>query len=174
MTRFSTLAPAASVSYFTPSPATSLTNIWSGYSLTDERIRSAFESAQKELTRYDRYPPRWDGYRAEPFDKGLLREVASILTFSEASFLSAGITPNLLTTGPASDGSLDVEIQVRDRHVVMTLYPREPLIRVHSSHAKDTQEHLVALGTQALEDWLSWLPRSSAVPSSVDSHQSHS
>lgn len=173
MTGFTTLTPPASISYFTPSPTASFTNMWSRYSLTEERIRSAFESAQKELTRYDRYPARWDGYRAEPFDKELLREVSGILAFSEAAFLSAGIMPNLLTTGPASDGSLDIEIQVRDKHVVMTLYPREPLIRVQSSHDKDTQERLIPLGAQALEGWLAWLQRSSALPRSVGQHQSH-
>ena len=173
MTRFSTLAPPASISYFTPSPGASFTNHCSGYSLTDARIRSTFESAQRELTRYDRYPARWDGYRAEPFDKDLLREVSSILAFSEAAFLSAGVTPTMLTTGPASDGSLDIEFQVRDRHVVMTLYPREPLIRVHISHDHDTEERLVPFGTQALEEWLSWLPHSKAVSGSLDQHQSN-
>lgn len=154
----STITPPAVVSYVTHAS----TNAWSVYSLKNERIRSAFDNAQRELGRYERYPPRWDGYHAEPFDRGVLQDASNILSFSEKAFLSAGVIPKLVTTGPASDGSIDVEVVVADRRVLMTLYPDEQL-RLTSIQSSDTHEQHAPLGTDALATWLAWLHDSTVV-----------
>jgi len=164
----STIDRPAIISYFTPSTSVA-TNTWSGLSLTEERIRSAFEGAQRELNRYERYQPRWDGYDAKPFDTEVLSAASKILNYSEALFVTAGITPQLVTTGPASDGSLDVEFRVGDKRVLMTLYPHQPQIHIASFHARDANEYNAPLGTHTLAMWLSWLHR----PISLQSVMAH-
>ena len=85
MTRFSTIDPPAAISFFTPAGGFAqdqlaysmvATNARSDVSLIEARIRSAFESAGKELRRYERYSPQWDGYRAQPFTPEVLDHAA--------------------------------------------------------------------------------------------------
>src|SRR4051794_8479708 len=103
MQRWNTVNPPAAISFFTHNYETTLT-VTTGASLKEQSIRSSFEGAQKELSRYQLFNSRWDGYSAEPFEANVLQGAASILSFSEAVFLDAGIVPTLVTTGPASDG----------------------------------------------------------------------
>src|SRR6266566_3164634 len=99
MTRFSTIysQPPAAISFFTPAAAwaqnamfVAATNVTSDTSATEQRIRSAFENAEKELDRYGRYFTRWDGYRAPPFAPEVLGNAAAILNYSQNLFLNAG------------------------------------------------------------------------------------
>ena len=174
MNPFTTIDPPGIVSYFTPTHQSDLTNVWSGVSLMEQQIESAFQGAQRELGRYEQYQDRWDGYFAEPFAAEVLHDAANILYFSEKFLLKTGLVPTLVTTGPASDGSVDVELQVGDRRLLITLYPKDDTLRVATFHGKEASEQLAPLGTDAVATWLSWLSRSGAVPSGVAPHQHHS
>ncbi|MGH7615352.1 MAG: hypothetical protein ACREMW_15080 [Gemmatimonadales bacterium] len=178
MTRFSTIDPPAAISFFTPAGgvfgqgqfAYSVvpTNARSDVSLIEARIRSAFEGAQKELGRYERYSPRWDGYRAQPFSTDVLCCAAGILEYSQKLFLNAHTIPELVTTGPASDGSIDVELRMADKRVLITLYPKEDQARFLTFEAEEAHEHSAPLGRQALERWFAWLRQPNPVPTGVD------
>ena len=172
MIRFSTFDPPAAITQVAPDHS-QVTNEWYCYSLTDAQISSAFEGAQRELDRYKQYRARWDGYRAIPFDNAVLTEASSILDYSQMAFLSAGVVPNLLTTGPASDGSIDVEMKSGEKRLLMTIYPGENNVKVYGSDNVTTHEHLVPLGTQRLARWLSWLPNSNRVPADLDQDRVH-
>lgn len=175
MNRFSTIDPPAIVAFFMPShDYASVTNASYRVSLIDQRILSAFEGAQRELSRYEDYPARWDGYQAVRFGAEVLDDAAKILRFSQAAFLDTGTIPSLVTTGPASDGSLDVEMQVGDRRVLMTLYPNDDQLRLSWFQANESRDEIAPLGTQTVGRWLSWLHHSSRVPSGVDQNQIHS
>jgi hypothetical protein len=172
MRLFSTIQPPAAISFFTPTEAqfgypVVMTNMTSDASLIGAQIRSAFESAQKELGRYGQYSVQWDGYRARPFSSEVLSNAAQILGYSQYLFLDAGIVPELVTTGPASDGSVDVELRVADKRVLITLYPQEEQVRLSSFDAQEAHEQLVPLGEQTLETWFTWLNRSNPLPGGV-------
>ncbi len=126
----------------------------SGFSLTEARTRSSFESAQRELERYGRYPSSWDGYGAAPFDRGLLQEFAELLCVSEKYFLRGSQAPSLVTTGPASDGSIDLEIETLDHRLLLTKYPGESQAKVSVTSTSDSNEHTVAFRTVDLARWL--------------------
>lgn len=160
MTRYSTLddlSPPAAISFFTVPSVSISTNTHTTTSLLSERIHSTFEGAQRELSRYRGYAPRWDGYRAEPFAPEVLGSAAQILAFSRDMFLGTGTIPTVVTTGPASDGSIDVEIQVLDRRLLMTLYPHEEQLRLASFDHDVAHEHVEPLRNQTVEHWLNWL-----------------
>jgi hypothetical protein len=173
VSRFSTINPPAVVSYFFPTVTFPLTNTWSDMSLTQARIRSAFEGAKRELFRYKLYPMRWDGYQAEPFTSEVLDDAGKILQYSEALFLESGVIPNLITTGPASDGSVDVEMRVGDRRLLMTLYPEDTNLRLLSFHEHEAHESIAPLGKQVMDSWLNWLYQSDPVSHDMDSDPSH-
>jgi hypothetical protein len=168
MTYLRTIDPPAVVSYFTPRNDAPATNVWSHVSLIEQRIRSAFESAGRELSRYRDYSARWDGYDASAFEPEVLDDAGSILRFSEAAFLNSGVIPSLVTTGPASDGSVDVELEVGDRRLLMTLYPREDQLRLAWFQANESREQAAPLRTAVVGEWLSWLHHSSNLPKGLD------
>lgn len=175
MTWFGTLDvnPPAAIAFFMPSEMVMITNARSAVSASEERIRSSFEAAQRELRRYEQYAPRWDGYRAEPFAPQVLGKAARILQYSEDVFLDNGVLPEFVTTGPASDGSIDVEIKVQDKRVLMTLDPQAEHLKVSSFDTKGANEFLVPLRTKDLGEWLSWLRDPRAVPPPMDQDRVH-
>jgi hypothetical protein len=170
MTRFiSTINPPAAISFFEP-----VTTLQLSSPLMDERIRSAFEGAQRELTRYHSYQAHWDGYQAQPFSHDVLAGANAILNFSVGLFLNAGITPALVTTGPASDGSIDVELRVAEKGVLMTLYPEEGQVRVSRFDAEGAHEDTEPVGEQTVERLFDWLRQSAVVPDRLGTHRDHS
>ena len=175
MTRFSTvdLNPPAAIISFSTAQGYFVTNAPSSTSLFEGQIRSVFEGAQREVRRYERYTPRWDGYQAEPFPQMVLERVATILDLSKEAFLDASMLPALVTTGPASDGSIDVELQVADRRIIMTLYADEEHVRLLSFDAGEADEHLEPLRTKTLEKWFTWLHRSPDISHHVDPNPIH-
>lgn len=178
MTRFSTIDPPAAISFFTPTGAQHgytvvVTNARSDVSLIEARIRSAFEGAQRELGRYEAYSARWDGYRAQPFSSDVLNSATQILGYSQCLFLNAGVIPEMVTTGPASDGSVDVELRVADRRVLITLYPEDQQVRLSTFDAEEAHEHVAPLGRQTLEEWFAWLHHSKPLPSGMDQDPAH-
>jgi hypothetical protein len=173
MTRFGTIDPPAVISFFVPSlSGATATNVAENHSLAEASIHSLYREAQREVCRYRAYCSRWDGYRAEPFEPGLLEETARILEVSELLSLDAGVRPELVTTGPASDGSIDVEIEALSKRLVLTLYPDEPRIRVTLADAKARHEETVTLGTAALVERLSWVYRTGGVSALVAQNRS--
>ena len=173
MRRFETIGwqPPAAISFFAPMPAAwgyhLATNCVSSVSLTDARIQSAFKSAEKELVRYEGYLPRWDGYHAEQFSLDVLGRAAAILVYSQGEFLSAGVIPALVTTGPAPDGSVDVELQVANKRLLMTLYPDQEQMTFSSFEHEEVREHDAPIGEQTVGDWIAWLNQPSSVQVAV-------
>ncbi|HEX9729722.1 MAG TPA: hypothetical protein VGA37_14570 [Gemmatimonadales bacterium] len=170
MTRwlFSTnFLPPAAIAYTTPPSSTYITNLVSPVSLEEARIRSSFEGAHRELLRYKHYQPRWDGYNAEPFAEEVLLNVAEILDYSQDHLLGTGTIPEVVTTGPASDGSIDIEIQVGGKTIFMTLYPQENTLLLSNFYPEGADERVVPLRNETLDEWLSWLRRSVDIPADV-------
>jgi hypothetical protein len=133
-------------------------------SLIEARIRSSFAAANRELERYALYPARWDGYRANPFADDVLKNATGILEYAQKVFEGTGIMPELVTTGPASDGSVDVEFRVGSRRLMMTLYPRENVVRIDHGGGRNDE---APLGGPTLERWIGWVHGSSALPADL-------
>jgi hypothetical protein len=129
-----------------------------GASIIQAQIQSAFGKAGRELSRYARFPALWDGYSAGPFSKLVLVTAAKVLGYSELLFLDAGVIPELVTTGPASDGSIDVEIRVADQHLFVTLYEENEGIRLTIDREEGITDDQ-PVGDDAVERWISWLHR---------------
>ncbi len=163
---FPFLHPPAAVSYFAQPPEAS-TLSFVAPSIAHARTRSAFEGARRELARYEDYGERWDGYFARPFDKALLGLTQQILTLTEALLIESTTEPASVSTGPASDGSLDLEFEVVDKRMILTLYPSDESVRVYRSRAERHRESVEALGVNSVAEWVGWLADESGIPPTV-------
>jgi hypothetical protein len=158
--------PPAAIAFLGANPwsfmATTI-NLYQG-SMTEARIKSSFATANRELERYALYGVAWDGYRANPFETEVLRNAAGILGYAQKMFEGTGVMPELVTTGPASDGSVDVEFRVGPRRLMMTLYPKENVVRIDHGGGADDE---APLGGPTLERWIGWVHGSSVLPGSL-------
>ena len=134
-------------------------------------LQSAVKEAFAELRRYQQYDAGWDGYWGRTFEIPLLRTARSILHLSYCRLFTESIVPDLITTGPASDGSLDIEIDVRSKRLFFTLYPDEADVRIAAFVGNGAREETAPLGKMALERWLDWLTDSNDLPPTMEAHQ---
>jgi hypothetical protein len=139
-------------------------------SLIEASIQSAFAAATGELERYKRYPPRWDGYRGLTFSSELLDIAAAILAYGRVKFQDLGMLPALVTTGPASDGSVDVEFRAGTRQLIFTLYPGDNVVRLSSTQPDGGRDDEAPLGEATLERWMDWVRGAGDLPPHLASH----
>jgi len=132
------------------------------------KIDSAFASAVGELKRYFAYRPRWDGYFAQPFEPEVLTRAFRILSMARRFLSREEIVPSLMTTGPASDGSLDVEIRGRNRTLFYTLYPRVDVEITALEEGAAPIRRTVPFEEMALARGLDWLAGKGNLPSEME------
>jgi hypothetical protein len=120
-------------------------------------LQSAFDGASRELDRYGSYSINWDGYRAMPFDPALLERIRGLLQYAYLRFLESSLAPDLVTTGPASDGSIDLEIVASGRRLMLTAYADEDAIQAVGTETNAHNAKPQDLGTGNLDEWLRWL-----------------
>ena len=94
--------------------------------------------------------------------------------FAEAKvksvFIRDRFVPELVTTGPASDGSIDVEIRSGSRTLFYTIYPNE--VRITTIGASTSQE-AVPLEEMDLARWLDWLVGKADLPDPMENPGRH-
>jgi len=137
------------------------------------QIDSAFIETLGELDRYADYPNRWDGYLAEPFKPEVLSRARSILRMARRTLLAEQVVPSLMTTGPASDGSLDVEIRESNRTLFYTIYPE---VDVEVSAIADGRAPIrgkIPFNETALAQWLDWVVGKGSLPKTMENNQLH-
>jgi hypothetical protein len=130
-----------------------------GASATEALLDRLTSEATSELERYSRYPRGWDGYDGEPFSKGLLTIANNLTNYIAAYFSAAEAQPDLLVPGPASDGSLDLEVRHQGKRLILTLYPENPSIIVYQEDDEGRARDEQPLSEAAVASRLSWLVR---------------
>ena len=138
------------------------------------KIDSAIMAAFGELKRYEAYGPRWDGYSAEPFDEIVLERAAEILRIIRNVLVKEQFVPSLLTTGPASDGSVDIEIRDSKKKLFYTVYP-ETMIEITAIREGATPvRRMLGFENMALARWLDWLAGKGNIPEDMDDNRPYS
>ena len=86
------------------------------------RTESLRDSAIRELEDYKKLKDGWDGYCGKIFDDNLFMQNLTILL--SKMFIEADIVPDEveITPGPASDGSIDLEIRFDSKQYIITVY----------------------------------------------------
>jgi len=147
------------------------TDVSTTYSAQVAALESRFGEAAAELRRYARYADGWDGYRARSFGDHVLGTAKSILAFSQLKLMADSQIPELVTTGPASDGSLDVELRSKSKSLFVTIYPDQPDLRISAILGRDSLEEVRPFESMALATWLDWLFDTATLPPPLDRDQ---
>jgi hypothetical protein len=143
------------------------------FSVEEAAIESVFESALGEVDRFERFSRGWDGYRAMPFSEDVLARARWLVLESYTHLSAMGAVPDLLTAGPASDGSVDVEFRFDRKRLFFTIYPEDDQVSVTAFEDGEAIEEIVPFGEAALARWLNWIAPSQFVPLYVASYFLH-
>jgi hypothetical protein len=114
-------------------------------------------SALSELDRYGRYARGWDAYRAEPFAAELLRFARNFIELAATFLEYARAKPTAIVTGPASDGSIDIEIQLESRRLILTFYSNSAEVPVYRVDRDYETFETIPFKVAALVNELSWV-----------------
>jgi hypothetical protein len=137
------------------------------------QIDSTYAETISELNRYAEYPARWDGYRAEPFDPEVLMRARAILRMAKRTLIKEQIIPALMTTGPASDGSVDVEIRESRRTLFYTIYPDVDVEVAAIAEGAAPIKGKIPFNETALAQWLDWVVGKVDLSKIVADHRLH-
>jgi len=137
------------------------------------QIDSAFMNAAGEIGRYFSYEPRWDGYFAKQFDSNVLIAGLRILDGVRRYLRTEEVVPTLLTTCPASDGSIDVEVRTEHRTLFCTIYSDVDVEVAAIAKSVAPLKGKIPLDETALVEWLDWLVGKTDLPKTVDNHRLH-
>jgi hypothetical protein len=138
------------------------------------KIESAVMAAFGELKRYEAYGPRWDGYSGEPFDQVVLERAAEILRIVRNVLVKEQFVPSLLTTGPASDGSVDIEIRDSKKKLFYTVYPETMVEITAIREGAAPVRRMLGFENMALARWLDWLAGKGNIPEAMDDNRPYS
>ena len=77
--------------------------------------------ARDEIQHYSTFGSEWDGYSAKPFEQDTIMKADSLLVILLQHLSAERIVPSEITPGPASDGSIDIELRIDQRTMILTV-----------------------------------------------------
>lgn len=80
------------------------------------------QSVYNDLISYKTFKKGWDGYDGEEFDPLLVEQVRGIAAAIFSVFNSLNVQPDGAWTGACSDGSIDLELEIENRELILTFY----------------------------------------------------
>lgn len=135
---------ASSISASTDSISTFESNFltieYSNDSTRVANIESLRDLAIYELEDYKNLQVGWDGYFGNVFDEDLIEFMQDLTRDLSKMFIEADITPNELTPGPASDGSIDLEIGFDNKQFIVTAYPELNNVSIYIDDERGERE----------------------------------
>jgi hypothetical protein len=140
------------------------TDAWSP-SISNTRTEAMARAAGEDLVRYLSFDSGWDGYDGLTFNIETVTKARVIIQRAVEGLLGCGLVPSEITPGPASDGSVDVEIVVSQRTLIFTLDRDDTTtVRVYASSGDQVTEREDTLEDGGLGRWLGWLTRKNGIP----------
>jgi hypothetical protein len=137
------------------------------------KIESAVMEALTELKRYGAYGRRWDGYFAEPFEQVVLERATEILRIAWDVLVKEQFVPTLITTGPASDGSVDIEFRDAKKTLFYTIYPETGIEVTAIREGVPPVRRMLTFEKMALARWLDWLAGKENLPDEMENNRPH-
>jgi len=133
-------SPAGFSNFSMTAPAGGKTTQRAAPSAMTMQIADMRDAAFGELDRYSRYVEGWDGYSGKVFSPKLLRLGRVFIEVIALCLEHVNAKPSAITTGPASDGSLDIEIQIDTRRLILTFYDDAREVEVYRVE-RDRETH---------------------------------
>jgi len=134
------------------------TNVSLDLSIARARLEGLVAQSTAALERYSCFAPGWDGYSADPVSL-IAIAAAEHLTLAVAGMQGAKRLTDIIS-GPAADGSLDIEMRTEGRRLIVTIYlasaPNNIEMRTFRTDGV-TSDEKDDLGADALVADLRWL-----------------
>lgn len=137
---------------------------WVSTSVASLELHRMRREALAELQRYLEFDRGWDGYDGEVFSRDTVAQAQQLVELSARFFERNGEVPSEITPGPASDGTVDVELEYHGRRLIFTLDP-EQQPRVYATDEEQEAERSVQLNRRAVGELLRWLSGTGCLPS---------
>lgn len=97
------------------------TNRSEDLSIAKAKFLSTVASANEDLVRYSRFSRGWDGYDGEPIAPSAIHTASFLIEHLRRRSPERQLVD--IIPGPASDGSLDLELHAHNRKLIITIYP---------------------------------------------------
>lgn len=111
--------------------ATSNTAVETFDSTEDAIIENLKITAKNELNEYGNLTKGWDGYYGTEFDESLIEFSIVAVEYISRLLIANNLKPKEITPGPASDGSIDIEITFVHDFIIFTFYPDSEFFSVY-------------------------------------------
>ena len=120
-------------------------------------LDSMTERFNHDLNEYLQFQPRWDGYDSVAFKASTIDRVRTAAQLAVNFFRVVGKQPLKIITGPASDGSVDLEVVAENKTLRLTFDPDSDDVNTYKEDAVSTSETPFPLSWAHLESELRWL-----------------
>jgi len=122
------------------------------------RIDELLKVCKMRLSSYADFQPGWDGYYGEPIVPDLIAIIQRKAESVVREFKARNIVPDDLSTGPASDGSVDLEVELHGKRIILTFYPQCDQVGVYKTDEQTCLEDTAGLDdADALVAHIRWL-----------------
>jgi hypothetical protein len=120
-----------------------------------ERVASR---AIEELQRYAQFRSGWDGYNGKPFRANLIGKGIDLIRLSVWLGKAQSVTITAIP-GPASDGSIDIELRLGAKTLIVTMYPDDVNAEIYWENGDKSGDLVVPNELVALVPHVAWLAR---------------
>lgn len=121
------------------------------------RIETITLRAKEEISEYLTFPDNWDGYKGKRFVKETAFTANLLIDIIRGFFIDEGTIPEEITPGPLNDGSIDIEINHRNKCVIYTIHQDKELMTIYSEDSNNRHEEECYIDRIVLEAKLIWL-----------------
>lgn len=122
--------------------------------IKEEMEEDIWLNALNEIREYETLDRGWDGYDACPFDPLVLERANRIVNIVKKLSDESGVVLNLLEPGPASDGSVDVELRKDKKSLIITIYPEENELVIYFEDEGTEKEETGTFKNRFIYRWL--------------------
>jgi hypothetical protein len=126
----------------------------------EEKVKRAMDSISEFMT----YKKGWDGYEGDAFLPSTKDKADQILSNASLAFHSSNATPDSILAGPGSDGSMDIEFFLDQKHLIFSIDPVSDgtrCTRMKSENYIKTEE--ISFDWPSLVEQFIWLQNSEMV-----------
>jgi hypothetical protein len=123
----------------------------------DTKTSILFSRSLQEIESYKDFPSAWDGYRGLEFSESMIHRASYIIQEAERFFSNRKKLPHDITIGPASDGTIDIQIDYNDKFLTFLLDDEKQTISCFKKSSLNKKEIIISDEKTSLEKEFLWL-----------------
>ena len=121
-----------------------------------EKIDALCNSSILEIDRYSKYESGWDGYDGCIFSDNAIIISSAAIGAIKSALVNSGKVPEVLEPGPASDGSIDIYLNVNGNNFTFVIYPDNESIDCFLENSSKNHKQRTEIDLEHLERFVLW------------------